>query len=234
MIKFFRGIRQRMLSESKFSRYLIYAIGEIILVVIGILLALQINDWNDARKSAEYEKKIISLINQNLESDSLALSAELTKAIEGVTYTDSILTNVSADKISDTLDIWLGTVVCFERFKSKSSGFEVLKARGIETISDNNIQQALISYYDENLYSVYQALDDVEQSFKVDWLPVLKTDIQDFVWREKCQPVDPEAFFKKSSTITLLKIFQDNRRGCVRRLESALNKIAEIRSLSKS
>jgi|TARA_R110002020_G_scaffold396281_1_gene606303 sensor domain CHASE-containing protein len=55
MIKFFRKIRQRMLSESKFSRYLLYAIGEIILVVIGILIALQINTWNEERKLDRFE-----------------------------------------------------------------------------------------------------------------------------------------------------------------------------------
>jgi hypothetical protein len=50
MIKFFRKIRQRLLTENKFSKYLLYAIGEIILVVIGILIALQINNWNEKRK----------------------------------------------------------------------------------------------------------------------------------------------------------------------------------------
>ena len=45
--KIFRKIRQRLLSENKFSKYLIYAIGEIILVVIGILIALGINNWNE-------------------------------------------------------------------------------------------------------------------------------------------------------------------------------------------
>ena len=50
MIKFFRKIRQKLLSENKFSKYLLYAIGEIVLVVIGILIALQINNWNENRK----------------------------------------------------------------------------------------------------------------------------------------------------------------------------------------
>ena len=50
MIKFFRKIRQKLISENKFSKYLIYAIGEIVLVVIGILIALQINNRNDLSK----------------------------------------------------------------------------------------------------------------------------------------------------------------------------------------
>ncbi|PKA99793.1 hypothetical protein B0O79_3514 [Flavobacteriaceae bacterium MAR_2009_75] len=48
MIKFFRHIRKRLLSENKFRKYLLYAIGEIVLVMIGILLALQVNNWNES------------------------------------------------------------------------------------------------------------------------------------------------------------------------------------------
>nr|WP_298995170.1 DUF6090 family protein [uncultured Polaribacter sp.] len=64
MIKFFRKIRQKLLSENKFSKYLIYAIGEIVLVVIGILIALQINNWNESRKlESKKQELIINLIN---------------------------------------------------------------------------------------------------------------------------------------------------------------------------
>ena len=50
MIRFFRTIRQRILMENKFNKYLLYAIGEILLVVVGILLALQIDTWNEQKK----------------------------------------------------------------------------------------------------------------------------------------------------------------------------------------
>jgi len=50
MIKFFRKIRQQLLTENKFSKYLLYAIGEIVLVVIGILIALQIDNANEIKK----------------------------------------------------------------------------------------------------------------------------------------------------------------------------------------
>jgi len=69
MIKIFRRIRQRLLSENKFSKYLIYAIGEIILVVIGILIALQINNWNENRKHATAEKEFFKSINDDLNQD---------------------------------------------------------------------------------------------------------------------------------------------------------------------
>ena len=69
MIKFFRHIRQNLLMENKTSRYFKYAIGEIILVVIGILIALQINNWNEKRKiEKEIQTKIDALV-VNLEGE---------------------------------------------------------------------------------------------------------------------------------------------------------------------
>ena len=69
MIKFFRRIRQRLLSENKFSKYLIYAIGEIILVVIGILIALQINNWNEERKESAIIKTYLKSMLVDLKND---------------------------------------------------------------------------------------------------------------------------------------------------------------------
>ncbi len=59
MIKFFRKIRQKLLSENKLSKYLMYAVGEIILVVIGILIALSINNWNENKKLRNSEQQYL-------------------------------------------------------------------------------------------------------------------------------------------------------------------------------
>jgi hypothetical protein len=69
MIKFFRKIRQNLLSEGKIATYFKYAIGEIVLVVIGILIALQINNWNESRKQAATEKEFITSLKSDLKQD---------------------------------------------------------------------------------------------------------------------------------------------------------------------
>ena len=74
MIKFFRKIRQKLVSENKFSRYLLYAIGEIILVVIGIILALQLNNWNEQRKLKAQEAELLSYALENIKRDSIIIS----------------------------------------------------------------------------------------------------------------------------------------------------------------
>ena len=82
MIKFFRKIRQKLLSENKFSKYLIYAIGEIVLVVIGILIALQANNWNEQRKDKIKERTILNAINKDFSNN-----LELFEVAKNIHYT---------------------------------------------------------------------------------------------------------------------------------------------------
>ena len=69
MIKFFRKIRQNLLNEGKTAKYFKYAIGEIVLVVIGILIALSINTWNENRKNKNEASFQLSKLKDNLNAD---------------------------------------------------------------------------------------------------------------------------------------------------------------------
>ncbi len=77
MIKFFRKIRQQLLSENKFSKYFLYAIGEIILVVIGILIALQINSWNEGRKDRLKEQVILLQLKDEYQANLQQLNGKM-------------------------------------------------------------------------------------------------------------------------------------------------------------
>ncbi|MBN3521007.1 hypothetical protein JYB62_13440 [Algoriphagus lutimaris] len=78
MISFFRKIRQKLLQQNRITRYLLYAIGEIFLVVVGILIALQVNNWNEERKSNNVSSQTI----QKLQAELSEVKAEIEKAIE--------------------------------------------------------------------------------------------------------------------------------------------------------
>jgi hypothetical protein len=77
MIKFFRKIRQKLLQQNRITQYLTYAIGEIFLVVIGILIALQINNANEAYKAKQSERAVLNNLIQDLRADSLSFSDNL-------------------------------------------------------------------------------------------------------------------------------------------------------------
>ncbi len=77
MIKFFRNIRQRMIKEDRVSKYLLYALGEIFLVVIGILIALQINNWNDLRKKSALSHNYIVSLKKDLSADLVYFNTQI-------------------------------------------------------------------------------------------------------------------------------------------------------------
>lgn len=87
MLKFFRKIRQQLLSENRFSKYLIYAIGEIVLVVIGILIALQINLKSQEKTNRNNIENILKSVFVNLEND---IAHPINTYIEGFNIKDSI------------------------------------------------------------------------------------------------------------------------------------------------
>ena len=69
MIKFFRKIRYNLMSENKMGKYFKYAIGEILLVVIGILIALQINNWNEGKKERAQEQELLTQLKSEFQSN---------------------------------------------------------------------------------------------------------------------------------------------------------------------
>ncbi len=80
MLRIFASIRQSLLSENKTVKYLKYAIGEFILVVLGILVALQINNWNEGRKQLEERQELIENLKTDFEISLELLETELSEA----------------------------------------------------------------------------------------------------------------------------------------------------------
>lgn len=77
MISFFRKIRQKLLSQNRVTRYLVYALGEIILVVIGILIALQVNNWNEQRKAENISDITLQKLYAELEEAKTQVESSL-------------------------------------------------------------------------------------------------------------------------------------------------------------
>jgi hypothetical protein len=104
MISLLRKIRQKLLVEGKTSQYFKYAIGEIILVVIGILIALSINNWNENRKTSAQVKNILSALHSDLVQDTILITKKLPGIAEQYQFNESIRARVAATNATlDTL-----------------------------------------------------------------------------------------------------------------------------------
>jgi uncharacterized protein DUF6090 len=152
MIKFFRRIRQNLLTENKFSKYLLYAIGEIILVVIGILIALSINNWNEAQKSKLIETALLQDFKKGLEFDILqmdSISAQYDRAtISLKTVLKHLEENLPYTKEIDTH--FFNTTLLYDSGGLTVSAYETLKSGGLNLISSKEILDQIISVYDEH------------------------------------------------------------------------------------
>lgn len=154
MIKLFRKIRQNLLSEGKTGKYLKYAIGEIVLVVIGILIALQINTWNEGEKLKSKEIEILKTMSDLLDQDqnSLELAIPFNQRIRN--SIDLILTRFKDDlPYQDSLKYHFGNTITIWTSEVKISAFENLKSEGINLISNKTLRDEIIDYYDSGDYT---------------------------------------------------------------------------------
>jgi len=188
MIKVFRRIRQQLLSENKVSRYLLYAIGEIILVVIGILIALQINNTNEVKKQRTKEVQFL----KNLKADLIFEEAQLDRYIEiresMVNSAKIILDHFNGKPVEDiqlfnyhnfNVEIW-------QAFQRNNNTFlELVNSGNLTIISNDSIKNGLLNMdliykkiltdrehlkhdYEQYLYKPffeYVDLDPLAQSF---------------------------------------------------------------------
>lgn len=149
MIKFFRQIRKSQLQQSKMSKYFKYAIGEIILVVIGILIALQINNWNQTIKNNNKEVYILKELKKEFQNDSIQLQS-FSGLVAGKASDGNQIKNVILKKNHMSTDSLIfkaffnGRVVLFESY---TPTFDELVSTGkLDLIKNDELKKLINSY----------------------------------------------------------------------------------------
>ena len=171
MTRFFRNIRLKLAAENKVMAYLRYAIGEILLVVIGILIALQVNNWNEQRKSDKLEEEYYCRLLEDLIQDGEQIDALLKFAKDRLKASNQavrLLQKHKANKIEVANQIALAIKAIYSDFKPNNSAFEDLNI-----IKDKNVIKALNTYFNnleslksvikingQNAVDIYYAHDD--------------------------------------------------------------------------
>ncbi len=148
MIKFFRKIRQKLLSENKFSKYLLYAIGEIVLVVIGILIALQINTWNEDRNERKLEESTLVEIKKSLTLDIEYFETQIEDQLQSAHITTTLLNHIKDKKpYTKDLDVLWERVVRYFFVDFNTSAFKLLESRGIDIITNEVLRKNIVDHY---------------------------------------------------------------------------------------
>jgi hypothetical protein len=165
MIKFFRKIRQNLLIENKTGKYFKYAVGEIILVVIGILIALQVNNLNEQRKENNFEVDILKQIRTNLQTDLLEIREDL-EVIDLVNKACLDVRNhlLNLDQPSDSLSISTAILRVTPHFRPITIGYNILQNRSVGIIKNDSLRDAILYQYDM-LYPYYKTYEDERGRF---------------------------------------------------------------------
>jgi hypothetical protein len=151
------------METGKTGKYLKYAIGEIVLVVIGILIALQINNWNEQRKEHLRELKMLSEIKSNLETNIINLELDIKKQILGAWHIDYIIDHMDNKRAyNDSISYYMIDVDYAPDVVLISTAFETLKSTGMEIIENDSLRQQLTKLYEVEYPTLMQETKRIE------------------------------------------------------------------------
>ncbi|WP_282043653.1 hypothetical protein [Winogradskyella flava] len=190
MIKFFRKIRQNLLSENKFSKYLLYAIGEITLVVIGILVAVQINAWYQKRTLKINEINTLSQLNIDLKENHKELS-EMYEMIEASNVSgEKILDHLKyRNEVTDSLRYWIEEFNISNIFNNANTTYKNLENSENNIISNDSLRLRITLMYEKDFANVHkrEAMFYTEHytNYKNGLLKNFKTGPVFYQWLEK-------------------------------------------------
>ena len=166
MIKFFRKIRQNLLSEGKTGKYLKYAIGEILLVVIGILIAVQINNWNELRKQQLVEIDVLEGIRNDILKDSIDLNFNI-RAYTRYIKSDSIVLNHLIKKKELNQNVVNALIISSDAdwfIILHDSHFQEAKLKGLSIITDINLRESISRLYEFD-YKALILMDNFSENY---------------------------------------------------------------------
>jgi hypothetical protein len=216
MIKFFRKIRQNLLMENKTGKYLKYAIGEIVLVVIGILIALQINTWNTEYENNKIVRKNCKTLIENLEKDSTYIiniqQVMKSQEKELIDFQERLSkSGTTIDTIIKIARYEFNTPVQTVEFPNENA-YNTLLLSGEINLFDREIAQDINDLYgqhqfrdkvsQENFAIYVQAIQTFNNSYSLN-VPIntVKGHLQDKLWEE----VNPKDLTAKFNNLTLTR-----------------------------
>lgn len=173
MLKFFRKIRQNLLIENKFSKYLLYAIGEIILVVIGILIALAINNKNEENKNMEQEQVILKQLKADYDSNLLQLENKIEMRRKLISESLNIL-DISSKNIlisQDSLSMIFATFFMDPTFDPIEN--DLMNLANINLIRNDSLKQ-LLSHWNSD-FKAYSESEQIQHNHYIsEIIPFMK------------------------------------------------------------
>jgi len=165
-----------MLTENKTSKYLLYAMGEILLVVIGILIALQVNNWNENKKSRKTEIGLLQELKGDLNATMADLVTDIDKAQLYYIFIDSLYKSMTVHKIKNKSTPLLikSRFPNFPLLYPKLGAYEALQNYGINNISNDSLRSDITDFYQLELSRLNRIEQEARRLDKEEIKPYLR------------------------------------------------------------
>ncbi|KAA3623201.1 MAG: hypothetical protein DWQ02_24865 [Bacteroidetes bacterium] len=226
-MKIFRRLRQKLVLKRDIRKYLLYAAGEIALIVIGILIALSLNNWQESNVKKKQEKNLYSDIVEELKIDLREVRGNgvynqnhLTRYEKAV----GIVLNDEDWKLVDTLAVIAFELTKFSDFKNEGSAYQKLTVSGkIDLISDNDILNSL-----QNLAILYNYINRLERN-QEEFVYTLVPRLTEYIRINPLKVMQPEKLYDYTfhNDIEIIIMLCKEKQGLYEQAEADLNALIE-------
>lgn len=209
-MRIFRRIRQKLLNIKSWKTYLFYAISEVLLVVLGILIAVQVNTLKNNKDSIELERKILLEIENNLTGDLIELKDEL-ESFKIILKVDSILIEhfQSNRPYDDSIGAHIHVIEMSPHYSPTRSGYNLLESKGIDLITNDSLRIQITDFYERRIPYYFTYAEERYQMVETLIIPYLTKHFyleKYHKWpHRKRVPINYEYLLNDASLITLIQ-----------------------------
>lgn len=227
----FRQIRKSLTESGSVRKYLIYTLGEILLIVLGILIALQINNWNEDRKDRIKEIKLLNDLTENIIFNINSIENIISDFKEEDNSSDLIISLIQNRlNYNDTLDYHFARALNTRpRYVISSVGYESLKNTGFDIIQDDLLKKEVINLFELTYNTVLLRQDNLPDMWEF-----ISARFMRYPTTRRYKPLDFEKLLEDSEFLSMVNGLKGNRLWIIRGYEEALSASQRLLQLSKN
>ena len=232
MLRFLRNIRIKALRSSSTHKYLLYAIGEILLVMIGILLALQVNNWNEYRMERKLEQELLIEIEESLETNIQNLKEHLVRIDRLNQHSQQVIDWIEyrGPYVQQLDTAFYRSFFSATNFYMTDAGYEGLKNAGFETIKNRELKNAVVNLFGVGHSKETQFIQYLQRNFN-NYETFL---VSNFISGERAlTPIDPTDLQVDPKFKAIITRMKERRNRIKDRLTSYLSKSQSVLDIVK-
>jgi hypothetical protein len=227
MLNFFRKTRKKLTDDNKPVKYFRYAIGEILLVVIGILIALQVNNWNEMRKVRGNEKNLLKELRVELIHNKDDIVQTIVTIENSIKSNEIIATLFDNNQpYQDSLSLHFARLYSYSFFIANHTTYDNLKETGIDIIQNEEIKNGISYLYTFDFTKIQRMEDLYMHEHYVNYIkPIYMKEFTTFDWPNSLKIRDYESFIHNSNIKQVINYSISNLGNISRVEQEVANKI---------